>query len=74
MKNEIVNVLIERDNYSIDEAVDAVIAATEELRQLDFDVDIDDFIAEWFGLEPDYLFDLLWTTRQLEALRKEMSC
>ena len=57
MKNEIIEVLMERDGLSRREA-------EQELRrvQAEFDPTIDDpeeILAEEFGLEPDYIFDLL---------------
>ena len=55
--NEIVRVLMERDGYTRREA-------EEEVRRVrsEFDPTTDDteeVLAEEFGLEPDYIFDLL---------------
>lgn len=57
MKNEIIEVLMTRDELTKREA-------EAELRRVqeEFDLAIDDpeeILAEEFGLEPDYIFDLL---------------
>ena len=58
MKNQIVEILIRRDDLTRSEA-------EEELRRVraEFDPLTDDpeeILAYEFGLEPDYIFDLLW--------------
>ena len=57
MKNEIIAVLMERDGLTRREA-------EQELRRVkaEFNPTVDDpeeILAEEFGLEPDYIFDLL---------------
>ena len=57
MKNQIIEVLMERDGMTRREA-------EQELRRVQeqFDPAVDDpeeVLAEEFGLEPDYIFDLL---------------
>jgi hypothetical protein len=54
--NEIVNVLMRRDGLSLEEAYEQLNDARERLADGD---DPEDILAEEFGLEPDYLFDLL---------------
>ncbi len=53
--NAIVNVLMKRDGMTKKEAEQELAEAREE-----FDTtcdDFEDFMAERFGLEPDYIFD-----------------
>ena len=53
--NAIVNVLMKRDGMTKQEAEQELAEAREE-----FDTtgdDFEDFMAERFGLEPDYIFD-----------------
>ena len=53
-------VLMERDGLSKDEALSEIKAAREDLNErlesgeMPFDI-----CAEWFGLEPDYIEDLM---------------
>jgi hypothetical protein len=54
--NEIVNVLMRRDGLSLEEAYEQLNDARERFADGD---DPEDILAEEFGLEPDYLFDLL---------------
>ena len=55
--NGIVQVLVTRDGFSFEDAVRQV----REARNQFYDelADPDDFLMDEFGLEPDYLFDLL---------------
>ena len=56
MSNKIVQVLMSRDDLSYEEAV----AAVREARQAVYEgEDPEEILYEWFGLEPDYLFDLI---------------
>lgn len=54
--NEIVNVLMRRDGLSLEEAYKQLNDARERLAD---DDDPEEILYEEFGLEPDYLFDLL---------------
>lgn len=54
--NEIVNVLMRRDGLSLEEAYEQLNDARERLADGD---DPEEILYEEFGLEPDYLFDLL---------------
>ena len=53
-------VLMERDGMTSKEADSLILEAKEDLwdRLKDGD-DTEDICGEWFGLEPDYLFDIL---------------
>lgn len=55
--NEIVRVLMERDGCSREDALDLLNDARE--RVLDGE-NPEDILMDDFGLEPDYIFDLLW--------------
>lgn len=49
-----------RDGISREEAEELVQQATSDLAQrLDAGEDADDICEEWFGLEPDYILQLL---------------
>lgn len=54
-------VLQDRDDMSQEEAEALIAEARVDLKhQLDDpDFDVDDFMDEWFGLEPDYFEELL---------------
>lgn len=57
---ELEQVLMKRDNMSLAEVRQLISDARK-----DFDehpenyIDVDQFMEEWFGLEPDYVFDVL---------------
>jgi hypothetical protein len=61
--NKIVEILMERDNMSQEEAEDLLSEARDEAEyllendgQLD---DIENVLKDYFSLEPDYIFDLI---------------
>ena len=54
--SELVRVLLERDGLSVDEAREMVEEARERVLEGE---DPEEVLAEEFGLEPDYVFDLL---------------
>ena len=54
--SELVRVLVERDGLSVDEARELVEEARELVREGE---DPEEVLAQEFGLEPDYVFDLL---------------
>lgn len=54
--NAIVNILMRRDGLSLEEAYEHLVEARERLADGD---DPEEILYEEFGLEPDYLFDLL---------------
>jgi len=56
----IVKTLMRRDGFSREEAENQVLAAYEDLQsRLDEGEDTFYICEEWFGLEPDYNFDLI---------------
>lgn len=59
--SEIKKILLKRDGLSEAEARDLIKEATEDLnsRLLDGDPSAEDICSEYFGLEPDYLMELL---------------
>lgn len=59
--SEIKKILMERDGMSEAEASDLIKEATEDLnaRLLEGDSSAEDICSEYFGLEPDYLMELL---------------
>ena len=60
--NEIVRILMERDGVSEQEACEAVEDAKEELQERLADSSMGDpyeICADCFGLEPDYIMDLI---------------
>ena len=57
---EIVKVLMNRDGMTQDEAENLVAEAREDFyANPDNYVDADDFMEDWFGLEPDYFFEVV---------------
>jgi len=54
--NEIVSILMRRDDLSLEEAYEQLNEARERLADGD---DPEEILMEEFGLEPDYVFDLL---------------
>ena len=58
--NKIVEILIRRDKITKEEAMQIFIDAQQDLIwRLEDNEDADDICEEWFGLEPDYIFDLM---------------
>jgi len=61
MVDKIADVLIKRDGYTREEAEREVEVAREELMARIGDGEMPfDFCEEWFGLEPDYLEELIF--------------
>ncbi len=58
---ELKRVLMERDELTSDGADQAIADAKARLAEMagDETFDLDEFLEDEFGLEPDYLFDLL---------------
>ena len=53
-------ILMERDSMSSDEADELITQAKDDLfERLDHGEMSEDICMEWFGLEPDYLFELI---------------
>jgi len=53
-------VLMSRDGMSANEADSTISAAYEELQlRLETGINPDSICADWFGLEDDYIFDLI---------------
>ncbi len=61
METSIKAVLMKRDKMSTEEADDLIAEARAELEQriAEGDSSADDICEEFFGLEPDYVWDLL---------------
>ena len=60
--NDIIKVLMERDELSQQEATKQFNDAQDEFQErLGNGENVYDFCSEYFGLEPDYLMDLLDT-------------
>lgn len=61
--NEIIKVLMDRDWMSLDEANDLLNEAKEEVKTILEEngtlEDIENVLLDYFGLEPDYIFDLI---------------
>lgn len=57
MRENLLEVLCRRDGLSREEAAEEIEAAREAVL-LDGE-DPEEVLADWFGLEPDYVFDLL---------------
>ncbi len=56
MEETLKQVIMRRDNMSSAEAEELINEAKEELAE---GGDPEEILAEYFGLEPDYIFDLL---------------
>lgn len=60
---DIVKILMERDNMSQEDAEDLLNEAKDEAQEVlenDGGLDeIEDILKDYFGLEPDYIFDLV---------------
>ena len=55
-------ILMKRDGMSSEEADEEISSAREELMDIIGNGDLseaDGFMEDWFGLEPDYLFELI---------------
>jgi len=60
MDETIKEILMRRDEMTSDEADELIADAKEDLyRRLDLGEMPDDICSEWFGLEPDYLMELM---------------
>lgn len=57
--NPIIKVLMNRDQLSYDDAKEQFLNAQEEFQAGAYGTDIDECLAQEFGLEPDYIFDFL---------------
>lgn len=56
----IAEILIDKDNMSAKEADELIDLAKEDLfAKLDAGESADDICSEWFGLEPDYIDELI---------------
>lgn len=53
---ELERVLMERDNMTREEAKQLILDAYMEINNY---TSVDEFMAEWFGLEPDYIYDVI---------------
>lgn len=52
---ELERVLMERDNMTREEAKQLILDAYMDIYNY---TDVDEFMADWFGLEPDYIYDV----------------
>ena len=62
MVETIQEILMRRDNLSAEEAENQFLAAQDALNEMlenEGDIDEANFCANWFGLEPDYIMELL---------------
>jgi hypothetical protein len=63
MVESIQSILMRRDGMTKDEAEDLIEDALEDLRIRLYDElsisELDNFCSEWFGLEPDYMEELM---------------
>ena len=58
--SQLKNILIQRDGYTEEEADKQIEACRQDLMErLENGETPDDILEEWFGLEPDYLFDIM---------------
>lgn len=57
--NKVVEILIERDQITQEEAESLVREARDEILSLDDITEADDIIQDYLQLEPDYLQDIL---------------
>ena len=57
--NPIIQVLMSRDGCTYDDAAEQFINAQDEFEAGTYGTDIDECLAQEFGLEPDYIFDFL---------------
>ncbi len=57
--NPIIKVLMSRDQLSYEDAAELFTNAQSEFEAGAYGTDIDDCLAQEFGLEPDYIFDFL---------------
>ena len=59
--NNIIKVLMERDNMSYEDAKEYLEQSRQEFYEQcsEPDFDFDEFMSDAFGLEPDYIFDLI---------------
>ena len=60
MANRIKAILMERDNMSEQDAEELIMSAYQDMHdRLAEGEQPHDICEEWFGLEPDYIFDLM---------------
>ena len=61
-RETILQVLMRRDRMGAQEATELIQEARKDLfERLEYEMpDASDFCAEWFGLEPDYIDDLMF--------------
>lgn len=52
---ELERVLMERDNMTREEAKQLILDAFMDIYNY---TDVDEFMADWFGLEPDYIYNV----------------
>ena len=62
MNNNLVELLMRRDHFTREEAIEMLFTCKEDLERAVSDgnySEVDDIIMDDLGLEPDYLFDIL---------------
>ena len=57
--NPIIKILVRRDGLTTEEAIEQFQSAIEEFQAGTYGSDVDECLAQEFGLEPDYIFDFL---------------
>ncbi len=55
--NRLVSILMRRDGMERDDAEDLLRDARAAVEDGE---DPEEILADWFGLEPDYVYDLIW--------------
>lgn len=59
--NRVVEILMHRDHLTQQEAEDRVLEVKQMMEDCNYDpMECDDILMEQFGLEPDYLMDILF--------------
>ena len=59
--NRVTKILMERDNITREEAEERIADVREQLRDCNYNpIECEDILANYLGLEVDYLFDILF--------------
>lgn len=66
---ELERVLMERDNMTREEAKQLILDAYLDINNY---TSVDDFMADWFGLEPDYIYDFIVAVAEIKV-EKDLS-
>lgn len=66
---ELERVLMERDNMTREEAKQLILDAYLDIYNY---TSADEFMADWFGLEPDYIYDFIVAVAEIKV-EKDLS-